>query len=61
LSEDAEIARLAALPPVAYERVRIAASKELGLRLQLNSARRDPATFVEQGQALAAIDVPQGR
>jgi hypothetical protein len=57
----AEIARLATLSPLDYERERAAAAKKLGLRPQLNSARRDPPTFVEHGQALAAIDVPHRR
>jgi putative DNA primase/helicase len=56
LNEDAEIARLAALSPLDYERERTPVAKKLSLRTaildKLVAARRDRATSADQGRAL---------
>jgi hypothetical protein len=58
LSESAEIAQLAALSPLDYERERVAAANKLGLRAPIldklvAAVRRDERSFAEQGRALA--------
>jgi putative DNA primase/helicase len=57
-NDDAEIGRLAALPPLDYERERVPAAKKLGLRTAMLdklvvAVRRDQMAFSEQGRALA--------
>jgi putative DNA primase/helicase len=57
LDDDAEIARLTTLSPVAYERERKAAAEKLGIRAPIldklvSAARRDSFVSVEQGRAL---------
>jgi putative DNA primase/helicase len=64
LNDDAEIARLAALSPIAYERERAATAKKLGMRAAMldkvvAAARRDQMASTEQGRSLKSLPSPE--